>query len=213
LVLQGIGRAAGKRKKKGCGDVKIKKQHFALAKLIKHLDESHFAIRYLHLKDGLAEITDGHMAVRMKTEEPGADLNVLLSPEDSVNIAQALSKDDHVSNVISNDDGKTVQVEFADGQIRILHAGTEKYPDLDAAIPKGKAPFSIGIDPDLMISALSAFVAGGCACVRLDIWSSERAVRLCESTLTREESAVSACFMPMRLGFEDKAVPSEETAA
>jgi len=194
--------------------MQIKKQHFALAKLVKHLDESHFAIRFLHLCEGLAEITDGHLAVRMKIEDAGdcPDLNVLLAPEDAVNIAQALSKDDCVTRVISNDDGKTAQVEFDDGQIRILHAGVEKYPDLDAAIPKGKAPFSIGIDPQVMVNALSAFVSGGCACVRLDIWSSERAIRLCESTLTREESAVSACFMPMRIGFEDKAAPSETAA-
>lgn len=189
--------------------MKISKAKFQIARLIKNVEDTKFGLRFLHICERFTEVTDGHFIVRMKlpTEDSDTPTDVLLSPEDAVNISQALTKDEHVRAVIKNDGGDTAQVEFSDGQIRILAAGSLKYPDVEASLPKGKAPFSIAFNPEYLMSILSAFKANESTSVRLDIWSSEKCVRLCESSLTPDESPVLACLMPMRIGMSEQMAP------
>lgn len=199
----------------------ISKTNFALAKLIKALSDEEVPGYALHVTGKHTEITSGYIAVRMTHSDqnefefsPRSSLDVCLHPDDAINIASSLGKEDGVHAVIPSDDGETVQVEFESGEIRILQPAQIKFPDINAFQPSGKPKFSVAIIPELLIAALQAFKSREIGSVLLEFRGSSQVISIRPAASANpSDPEVSALVLPIRAEDVIDIAPQEKKAA
>lgn len=182
--------------------MQITKKNFALGKILKVLGDPESSSYGLHITREHTEITNGHFAIRMTHSEqrefefaPDLPIDVRLSPEDAVNIASSLGKENHIKAVMPAQDRESVQVEFDSGEIRILRMRDEPYPDIDSVTPSNPPLFTISLDVDYLIAILQAIKATGMTGAMLEFRGS-RDVVVIRPAMQSENPVVQALLMP-----------------
>jgi hypothetical protein len=185
--------------------VQITKNNFTIAKAVKSFVEEGSPRYALHITNEFTEIACGAFVVRVRHSDQHSfefeldnPVSVCLNPEDALNIASSLGKDDYIKAVIPSDDQKTVQIEFSSGEIRILPMLQETFPDVPAIYPKNDCGFSVAVDPEFMIATLRAFSSMDMRSVLLEFRGSEKVIVISppNSADERAQCRVSALVMP-----------------